>query len=337
MTRSSISASSRTAVSCASSAAASASAARCSAAATRRSASRLRSPRSTSTQPRSTSASTFAGDRVDRGLRLGARLLGHQLRPRASRSAPRAPLELLEGLLGAVARRLGAGDALPRPRRRLLALGGDPLAALGAELRAAVAIARSFSSARDLLGLRLGLGDALLADPDPLQRLLGDPCISRSPRRPRSQLHWPARSFGATYYGRRRPPATRGAELPQFARELQRPAGRSGRLLRLARVQVALEDLAGRVARQLVEELDLARRLVAGEVRLDVGFQVVLGDLGLRVERRRRPSAAGRTPRPRPRSPPPRPPPRGRRAGPRPRAGRRSRRRRRSSRRRGRR
>ena len=48
------------------------------------------------------------------------------------------------------------------------------------------------------------------------------------------------------------------------------------RLLRLALVEFALEDLAGRVARQLVEELELAGRLVGGEVRLDVALEVVV-------------------------------------------------------------
>ena len=47
-------------------------------------------------------------------------------------------------------------------------------------------------------------------------------------------------------------------------------------LLRLALVEVALEDLAGRVARQLFEELEVAGRLVGGEVRLDVAPEVVV-------------------------------------------------------------
>ena len=41
--------------------------------------------------------------------------------------------------------------------------------------------------------------------------------------------------------------------------------------------ELALEDLAGRVARQLVHEHDLARDLVAGEVLLDVRLELVLG------------------------------------------------------------
>src|SRR6185312_2848528 len=47
------------------------------------------------------------------------------------------------------------------------------------------------------------------------------------------------------------------------------------RFLAVAR-QFALEDLAGRVARELVDEHDLARGLVAGEVLLDVVLGVVL-------------------------------------------------------------
>ena len=67
-----------------------------------------------------------------------------------------------------------------------------------------------------------------------------------------------------------------------------------------------LTTLPGGVARQLVEELDLARDLVAREV----GLHVVL-DLARRTARLppwspRRPSGAGRTPRRRPRSPRPR-------------------------------
>src|ERR1700710_846786 len=46
-------------------------------------------------------------------------------------------------------------------------------------------------------------------------------------------------------------------------------------------LEVLLEHLAGRVARQLVEEDDLARHLVAGEVVLDVLFQGVLVDVAV--------------------------------------------------------
>ena len=83
-------------------------------------------------------------------------------------------------------------------------------------------------------------------------------------------------------------------------------------------------------------KLDVARDLVAGQVRLDVALDLVRLELGAR-RRTTTASAAGRTPRRRPRRPPPRRPPRGRRAGPRPRRGRRSPRPRRSCRRRGRR
>src|SRR6478609_8175267 len=70
----------------------------------------------------------------------------------------------------------------------------------------------------------------------------------------------------------------------QFARDVgERTGGLSG-LGRGRRVcpgvQLALEDLAGRVARQLVDEGDLARRLVCGKVRLDVDLELLLGGLG---------------------------------------------------------
>src|SRR4051794_2094115 len=45
----------------------------------------------------------------------------------------------------------------------------------------------------------------------------------------------------------------------------------------LALLQLLLQDLAGRVARQLVHELDLARHLVARELRLHLLLDLVLG------------------------------------------------------------
>src|SRR3954447_7721337 len=56
------------------------------------------------------------------------------------------------------------------------------------------------------------------------------------------------------------------------------PRGRSRQLLLLV-AQLALEHLAGRVARQLVHEGDFAGHLVAREVLLDVGLDLVLGEL----------------------------------------------------------
>ena len=44
-------------------------------------------------------------------------------------------------------------------------------------------------------------------------------------------------------------------------------------------LELALEHLAGRVARQLVDELDVARDLVAGQVGLDVLLDLVLGEV----------------------------------------------------------
>src|SRR5919108_4033252 len=52
-----------------------------------------------------------------------------------------------------------------------------------------------------------------------------------------------------------------------------------GRLFGLELPQLPLKDLAGDVARQLGQEDDLARDLVAGQVRLHVGLQVVLARL----------------------------------------------------------
>ena len=101
--------------------------------------------------------------------------------------------------------------------------------------------------------------------------------------------------------------------------------------------ELALEHLAGRVARQLVDEHDLARDLEAREVRLHVVLQLGLAAAlapGRHDDTR---AAAGPTRRRGRRRRRPRRRVGGRRAGPRPRAGRRSRRRRRSSRRRGRR
>src|SRR5204863_773356 len=60
-------------------------------------------------------------------------------------------------------------------------------------------------------------------------------------------------------------PVRAGETRPKSGRE------RSGEL--------ALEDLAGGVARQRVEELHLARDLVAGEVRLHVGLHLVLAQV----------------------------------------------------------
>src|SRR4051794_37060953 len=49
--------------------------------------------------------------------------------------------------------------------------------------------------------------------------------------------------------------------------------------LGLLLAQLSLEHLAGGVARELVDELDVARDLVAGEVGLDVLLDLVLGEV----------------------------------------------------------
>src|SRR6185503_9464083 len=96
----------------------------------------------------------------------------------------------------------------------------------------------------------------------------------RPPDRPRTRTP-------PTPPARRQPPARRWS-APASALVLgglghavagrRLPAG----LLLLALDQLALEDLAGGVAGQLVEELDLARGLVAGEVLLHVALQLIL-------------------------------------------------------------
>src|ERR1039457_3145566 len=63
---------------------------------------------------------------------------------------------------------------------------------------------------------------------------------------------------------------------------LTRRCARSGYVargeLRSPVLQLPLEDLALLTARQRIDEGDLARHLVAGEVLLDVGFQRILAD-----------------------------------------------------------
>src|SRR5829696_4645968 len=68
--------------------------------------------------------------------------------------------------------------------------------------------------------------------------------------------------------------------LPAVVRRTP-PPGALRRLLALASPQILLQNLASRITRQLVEKLDLPRTLVGGEVRLDVGGQVLRGDLDL--------------------------------------------------------
>ena len=81
----------------------------------------------------------------------------------------------------------------------------------------------------------------------------------------------------ATYY--RAPEATLATAAKRDTPAICASLESSGGLLGLARLQLALEHLAGRVARELVEELDLARDLVAGEVVLDVSLDVVLVEI----------------------------------------------------------
>src|SRR4051794_33175508 len=81
------------------------------------------------------------------------------------------------------------------------------------------------------------------------------------PRRPGTSGGW---------LRRRHPPATcRGwrSVLPSAGLGL------------LRHLDLALEDLAGRALRELVDEPDLARVLVVGDLFLDVGLELVGGDV----------------------------------------------------------
>src|SRR5204862_78248 len=92
-----------------------------------------------------------------------------------------------------------------------------------------------------------------------------------SPPRRTTRARSPARA--------RRPPRARRRTAPRSARP-RLPDRRSGsgpraRRASVALGQLALEDLAGGVARQLIEELDLARDLVAREVGLHQVLELV--------------------------------------------------------------
>src|SRR4029077_2652261 len=111
--------------------------------------------------------------------------------------------QILEGPLGAVARGLDGGDLRLHLAPRLT-LGGDPLAGLGGD--AAKGLHRPFLQlGTDPVGAGLGHGDPLLADADPLQRLLGDAVHGLGGLTDGSQLpRWIAHST-ASYYRHRRP------------------------------------------------------------------------------------------------------------------------------------
>src|SRR5919197_224102 len=87
------------------------------------------------------------------------------------------------------------------------------------------------------------------------------------------------------------PPAFRPrmAPTPQEQRKNGSPCGDQplmqdrSRATPLSLGQLALQALAGGVARERVEELDLAGDLVAGEVGLDVALDVVLAQIGALV------------------------------------------------------
>src|SRR5260221_5435296 len=179
---------------------------------------------------------------------IGLRLAGSHLR-RDRLAVGLGPLHgPLEGLLGSVPTLLCASHA-SLGSTPLVALGGNPLAAFLTDLaqrgsRPLLDLGAASRGARFCRDNRLlGLGSALLAYPDPLQGLLGDAVHLL---RRFTDCRQPHRGFAhpvANYYGRRRPPTSTTSELPQLAE-----SGLSG-LLGLARVQFALEDLAGRVAR----------------------------------------------------------------------------------------
>ena len=234
MTRRSISVSSRTAVSCAS--------ARRPPRRRRRAARRRR--RAVGLAPGSARARCLAPGARPRLSRLLARLGDGLARPLraasvalatiASRSACGALLQLLEGLLGAVARLLGRSRPRSASQLRLGAARASRSAAIRSRAsaeNAAQRLHRPLLQLRaDLLGACLGGGDPLLADlrptPAPARRR------PASPRRlaDRSQLpRWIAHL--GNYYGRRRHSLAAGSRnlrwLAQAAAAPRAPAARA--------------------------------------------------------------------------------------------------------------
>ena len=76
----------------------------------------------------------------------------------------------------------------------------------------------------------------------------------------------PARASRSWFFGGGPPPAGGSTSSPSGSWACPATRRTAGQLLDLDLAQFALEDLAGRVARQLVEEDDLAGHLVAGQV-----------------------------------------------------------------------
>src|SRR3954462_9309360 len=74
-----------------------------------------------------------------------------------------------------------------------------------------------------------------------------------------------------------RPPVSRSPPVPVHLRSLR------GFLLAQPIAQLALQDLAGGVARQLVSENDPLRLLVAGQAVLAEGNELGLGHVGART------------------------------------------------------
>src|SRR6202012_4563203 len=86
-------------------------------------------------------------------------------------------------------------------------------------------------------------------------------------------------------------PAFRYALLSRTGNWARNAAGSGIRAILVAVGELALEDLAGRVARQLVEEHDLPRDLVAGQVLTHVVADLVAAELGAGAQHHERPQA----------------------------------------------
>src|ERR1700753_421656 len=84
-------------------------------------------------------------------------------------------------------------------------------------------------------------------------------------------------------------PAFRYALLSRTGNWARNSAGSGIRAILVAVDELTLEHLVGPVARQLVEEHDLARDLVAGQVLADVVTDLVAGELGAAPEHHERP------------------------------------------------
>ena len=177
-------------------------------------------------------------------------------------------------LSSAVERRSASPGDLARLLDRLTRLGGR------ARLDLLRALDRHLGVRSRLLGRRLG-DDRLVSGPNLAVAELGDQLrrlgrgSGRSPRAPRrSRRGSRRRATGrATSFSSASPIGSR-LSVSDKLRDL--PVDSVGGLVF---GQLALQDLTRRVTRKFVDEDDLARHLVARQVRLDVVLELVLADL----------------------------------------------------------